>query len=65
MTVQEMLDVLNNRDEIPDPSKAELCFYLEGKDYKDEPSLRLTSIGAFDISTDITVGFKFEDETDD
>jgi hypothetical protein len=60
-----LLDVLNNRDEIPDPSKAELCFYLEGENYQDEPSLKLASIGAFDISTDITMGFKFQDEADE
>jgi len=28
VTVQELLEILNNRDEIPSPEYAELCFYL-------------------------------------
>lgn len=54
MTAQDMLDVLNNRDEIPDPSKAHLDFYLVDED----SSLKLVHIGAFDISSDVTMGFE-------
>lgn len=60
-TVQDLLDILNNKDEIPKPENAELCFYLTDKDGK-EIGLELKSVGAFAISTDITVGF-VEEET--
>lgn len=56
-TVQKLLDILNNREEIPNPEVAELCFYLTDED-GNEFDLELTRVGAFDISTDITVGFK-------
>lgn len=58
MFVQELLDILNNKEEIPRPEVAELCFYL--KEGEDEADLKLVSIGAFDISTDVTVGFELE-----
>ena len=60
MTVQELLNVLNNKYEIPDPTKAELCFYYTDKEGK-EINLKLNRMGAFSISTDITIGF-IEDE---
>ena len=57
MFVQELLDILNNTEEIPDPSIAELCFYITDKD-GNEKDLDLDTIGAFDISRDVTVEFK-------
>lgn len=58
MYVQELLDILNNKEEIPNPEVAELCFFLtQGED---ESDLKLVHIGAFDISTDVTVGFEID-----
>ncbi len=55
-TIQDLLNVLNNPREIPRPDVAEICFYLE-KENGEEICLKLVSIGAFDISTDITFTF--------
>lgn len=63
MTVQKLLDILNNKYEIPDPAKAELCFYYTDNTGK-EINLKLDRMGAFSISTDITIGF-VEDENFD
>jgi len=57
MYVQELLDILNNREEIPDPEIAELCFFVEDEN-RNEVELELCHVGAFTISTDITIGFK-------
>ena len=57
MYVQELLDILNNKEEIPDPKLAELCFYLTDED-GNEKDLNLDTVGAFDICRDVTVGFK-------
>lgn len=55
-TVQNLLDILNNTYEIPRPELAELCFYFEKED-GEVIDLKLKSIGAFSISTDITFTF--------
>ena len=57
MTVQELLNILNNKKEIPKPENAEICFYLL-KENGDEVDLQINGIGAFDISTDVTISFK-------
>jgi hypothetical protein len=61
MTVQELQDILNNKYEIPKPELAELCFYYIDDNGKEIP-LKLDSIGAFDISTDITFIFSEDKE---
>ena len=60
MTVAELLELFNNKYEIPEPELAELCFYFEDKN-GEEIDLKVKRIGAFDISTDITITF-VEDE---
>jgi hypothetical protein len=55
--VKELMDILNNKQEIPRPEDAELCFYFTGED-GEEIELKLKSVGAFSISTDITFGFE-------
>jgi hypothetical protein len=52
MTVQELMDILNNKKEIPNPKKAELYFYLTKND-GETVLLELSNMSAFDISTDI------------
>lgn len=61
MNIQELLDILNNKHEIPSPEHAELCFYFK-KDDDSEITLKLDSIGAFNISTDITFTFSEDKE---
>ena len=61
MTVKELLDILNNRYEIPKPEVADICFYLKDED-GETIDLKLVGIGAFDISTDITFTFEVDDE---
>jgi len=56
ITAQDLLDILNNTYEIPRPELAELCFYFE-KENGEVINLELKSIGAFDISTDVTFTF--------
>lgn len=56
ITAQHLLDILNNTYEIPKPELAELCFYFE-KESGEVVDLKLKSIGAFNISTDITFTF--------
>ena len=56
ITAQDLLDILNNTYEIPKPDLAELCFYFEKED-GEVIDLKLKSIGAFSISTDITFTF--------
>jgi len=58
-TVQELLDILNNPHEIPRPDLAEICFYFQDEN-GETVDLKLKSIGAFNISTDIT--FTFEED---
>jgi hypothetical protein len=60
MTVKELMDILNNKEEIPRPENAELCFYFK-KENGDCIDIKLTGIGAFSISTDITFTFEKED----
>lgn len=57
LTVQKLFDILSDKEEVPYPERAELCFYLK-KENGDEVDLELVSIGAFSISTDITMTFK-------
>lgn len=59
MTIQELLDILNNPDEIPILKYAEICFYLKDKEGKGQV-LELARIGVFDISTDITFVFRVD-----
>jgi hypothetical protein len=56
MKVKELMNILNNMEEIPRPEVAELCFYYEDENGK-EIDLKIKSIGAFDISSDITFTF--------
>jgi len=56
MTAQDLLDILNDKYEIPRPELANLCFYYTDDNNK-EIILKIDSIGAFDISTDITFQF--------
>ena len=57
ITVKELQDILNNKEEIPKPEFAEMCFYVQDKE-GNCTDLELVSIGAFDISPDITMRFK-------
>ena len=57
MTVQELLDILNNKKEIPNPENAELCFYFK-EENGDCVDAKIASIAAFTISTDITFTFE-------
>ena len=59
ITVAQLIEVLSDKHEVPDPKQAELCFYLEDKS-GDVHDLRLKAIGAFDISTDITFTFEID-----
>ena len=61
MTVLDLLNVLNNKYEIHDPSKDELCFYFTGKN-GEEINLKINHISAFNISTDINIGFIEDDD---
>lgn len=62
MTAQELLDILNNKDEVPKPENAKLYFYLIDKG-GNEISLKLTAIGMFPASTNkLTVYYEMEDE---
>jgi len=56
ITAAQLIEVLTDKHEVPDPEYAELCFYLEDEN-GEEHDLELKSIGAFDISTDITFTF--------
>jgi hypothetical protein len=56
MTVAELMKILKNKYEIPSPKDAELCFYFEDENGK-KVDLKIKSIGAFDISTDIIITF--------
>lgn len=56
MTVKELLSILNNKDEIPSPEHAEIFFYFTNESGEDV-DLELDSVGAFNISTDITFTF--------
>lgn len=60
-TVQDLLDILNNTHEIPNPELADLCFYYTDENGK-VIDLHLDGIGAFDISTDITFHFSEDKE---
>ncbi len=46
-TVQDLLDILNNTHEIPNPELADLCFYYTDENGK-VIDLHLDGIGAFD-----------------
>ena len=61
-TVQDLLDILNNTHEIPNPELSDLCFYYTDKNGK-VIDLQLDGIGAFDISTDITFHFSEDEES--
>lgn len=61
-TVQDLLDILNNTHEIPNPELSDLCFYYTDKNGK-VIDLHLDRIGAFDISTDITFHFSEDKES--
>ena len=58
MTVKELIDILNDKKNVPNPEVSELCFYLD-KENGETVNLELKRIGAFSISTDIT--FEFEE----
>jgi len=60
MTVAELMKILNNKHEIPSPKDAEICFYFNGGGK--QLQLKLKSVGAFDISTDITFTFTEDKE---
>jgi hypothetical protein len=57
MTVKDLMDILKNKQEIPRPEDAELCFYFTNED-GETIDLKLKSVGAFSFSTDITIGFE-------
>ena len=59
MFVQELLDILNNKQEIPNPSKSELLFYVTNEN-EETIELNLDDIIAFDISSDIEFIFKLK-----
>jgi hypothetical protein len=61
VTVKELMDILNNKEEIPNPENAELCFYLTDKN-GETIDIELKSMGAFSISSDITMEFKPYDD---
>ena len=56
MTVEELINILSNKKEIPHPERAELCFYFTDEN-GETIDIELKSIGAFAISTDITMEF--------
>ena len=60
ITVAQLVEVLSDKYEVPDPDQAELCFYLEDEN-GDVHDLKLKEIGAFDISTDITFTFEVDE----
>ena len=59
MFVQELLDILNNKQEIPNPSKSELLFYVTNEN-EETIELNLDDIIAFDINSDIEFIFKLK-----
>ena len=60
ITAAQLIGVLTDKHEVPDPECADLCFYLEDKN-GDVHDLKLKGIGAFDISTDITFTFEVDE----
>ena len=60
ITAAQLIGVLTDKHEVPDPEWADLCFYLEDKN-GDVHDLKLKGIGAFDISTDITFTFEVDE----
>lgn len=61
MTVQELINILSNKKEVPYPDKSEICFYFIDGNGEESFDLKIKSIGAFSISTDVTMGFVKED----
>jgi len=57
MTIKQLIEILNNKKEIPSPEKAPISFYLYLQN-GEEIELNLDSLSAFNVAYDICFNFK-------